>query len=159
MIHKVNEPVASEGYLLTPQEQVICKQVAAHRQAPHSQRALALLALNENSTQAQAAEQAGLTRGQVKYCVARFRKLRLSIFPDALLAKPAAELEEEPQSAAPEAISAGKSPKTAKAKKGKKAGKKAKQAKDKTKDKTKDKKENKKKKSKKKAGKAKKKNN
>jgi len=56
-IHPKNEQVPSGSSLLTAQEQAICNQITT-RDAPHSQRALALLALTEKSTQAQAAQKA-----------------------------------------------------------------------------------------------------
>ena len=71
--------------LLSPQECVICQQIASG-DAPHSQRAAALLALDEGVTQAAAAEHAGLSRGQLQYWLRKFRQQRLSIFPDDLLA-------------------------------------------------------------------------
>jgi hypothetical protein len=83
-IHKKNEQATLGSNLLTSQEQSICKQITACGE-PHSKRSFALLALNEGCAQAQAAEKAGLTTGQVKYWVAKFRKQRLSIFPDTLL--------------------------------------------------------------------------
>ena len=147
-IQQETQLAASGSQLLTPQEQARCKQVAARRQAPHSQRALALLALNDNCTQVQASERADLTKWQVKYCVGRLRKLRLRIFPAVLLAEPAAELEDEPQSLAQKADTAGDASKTAKTKKRKKAEKKTKQTEKKPKKKTKDKKDKKKKKKK-----------
>ncbi len=138
-IHQENEQATSGSNLLTPQEQAICKQIAT-REAPHSQRALALLALNERSTQAQTAEQAGLSTGQVKYWIAKFRKQRLGIFPDALLdeldaeaeeaeVELATEIEEEPESVTEKADSAEDKTKDKKAKKGKKAKKKTRKAK------------------------------
>jgi len=154
-IHQENEQANSGSNLLTPQEQAICKQIAAS-EAPHSQRALALLALNERSTQAQAAEQAGLSTGQAKYWIAKFRKQRLDIFPDTLLdeldveaeVEPAAGIEEEPESVTKKADSAEDKTKDTKAKKGKKARKKTRKA-------EKDKKDKKTKKTKKKTRKAK----
>ena len=82
-----NKQVLSNDHLLTAHEQAACMQIA-EGEAPHNQRALALLALNEGHTQAQAAEKSGLSAGQVKYWVARFRDHRLGIFPDDLLDKP-----------------------------------------------------------------------
>ena len=153
-IQQANEESASESSLLTPQEQAICKQIAARRQTPHSQRALALLALNERCTQAQAAEQAGQSKGQVKYWVAKFRKQRLSIFPNTLLdepgarfeVEPVAEIEEEPGSVTEKADPAGDTTKDTKGKKGKKARKKTKKTEKKTKKAKKEKKDKKKKK-------------
>jgi hypothetical protein len=46
------------------------------------------LALNEKSTQPQAAEKSGLSIGQVRYWVAEFRKKRLGIFHEILLEEP-----------------------------------------------------------------------
>jgi hypothetical protein len=63
------------------------------REGPHSQRALALLALDGGATQAQAAEKAGLSPGQVKYWIAKFRKQRLGIFPEAILDELTAAIE------------------------------------------------------------------
>jgi len=134
-----------QSNLLTPQEQSICKQITTH-DAPHSQRALALLALNEGSTQAQAAEQAGLSAGQVKYWVAKFRKQRLGIFPETLLDALDTEKEDSAE---------GKT-KDTKAKKGKKAKKKIKKAEKEAKKVKKDKKSKKTKKAEKKDRKAKK---
>jgi len=75
------------GELLSPEEWVVCQRVST-AEAPHNQRAQALLALNEGVTQAEAALQSGLTGEQVRYWLAKFRKDRLSIFPQALLDVP-----------------------------------------------------------------------
>lgn len=126
-----NEQASLESEFLTEQEQAVCVQIAC-REAPHSQRALALLALNERSTQAEAAEQAGLRPTQVKYWVAKFRKQRLGIFPATLLdefdteaeeVELVIEIEEELESVREEADSAEET-KGTKAIKGKKARKK-----------------------------------
>jgi hypothetical protein len=155
MTSQENEQVPSSSDLLTSQEQAICKQIA-NREAPHSQRASALLALNGGSTQAQAAEGAGLSAGQVRYWLARFRKQRMDIFPDALLSdlgeatgeEVTLAQGEEPESAAEEVGSSGEKTKEAKTmKKTKKTKKKAVKA---------EKKEKKAKKSEKKVEKAKK---
>jgi hypothetical protein len=138
-----DEKVISEDNLLTSREQATCEQIAKG-EAPHSLRALALLALNEGNTQTQAAEKAGLSTGQVKYWLSRFRKQGLAIFPDDMLDELVAEVEVEKK------VAVKDKPKGKKDKKGKKAKKKTKKAK-------KDKKGKKGKKSKKKAEKAKKK--
>jgi len=150
-IHQEIKRSDSENSLLTSQERAICEQIAV-REAPHSQRALALLALDEGITQAQAGERASLSRGQVKYWVAKFRKQRLSIFPDGLLdepdaeeagVEPATEIEEKPEKATSvkdktknkkgkrkaKKIKKSKGTKKAKKKKGKARKKKAKKAK------------------------------
>ena len=72
------------GKLLSPEERAACRRIAAG-EAPWSQHAQSLLALDTGATQAAAAEQAGLTAGQVKYWLGRFRSDRLDIFPAALL--------------------------------------------------------------------------
>lgn len=127
-IQKENEQATLGSNLLTPQEEAICKQIAAS-QAPHSQRALALLALNEKSTPAQAAEQAGLSTRQVSYWIAKFGKQRLGVFPETLLDELDAEAnvelvtekEEEPESVTEKADSAEDKTRARKAKKEKKA--------------------------------------
>jgi hypothetical protein len=70
--------------LLTSQEWEVCVKIAAGT-PPHSQRALALLALDGGVTQAEAGERSGLTSGSVRYWRNRFRKRRLRIFPETLL--------------------------------------------------------------------------
>jgi hypothetical protein len=158
-IYQENEQASAGSNLLTPQEQAICKQIAA-LEAPHSQHALALLALNERNTRAQAAEKTDLSTGQVKYWIARFRKQRLGIFPDALLSEldaeadveRVAEIEQEPESTAEKADSAKDKTKLTKARKGikgKKGEKKIKKSGKKTRKVKKDKKGKKNKKDKK----------
>lgn len=88
--------------LLTPQERIVCEQISSEA-APDGQRAAALIALDEGATQAQASEQSGLTRDQVKYWLSKFRSQRLGIFPEELLGQEAAEETPEPLAeAAPE---------------------------------------------------------
>jgi hypothetical protein len=52
---------------------------------PHRKRALALLALDQGVTQAEAGELSGLSRGRVRYWRDRFEQAGLGIFPAALL--------------------------------------------------------------------------
>jgi hypothetical protein len=91
-----------ENQLLTSEERAACEGFASG-DPPHSQRAIALLALDNGATQAQAAGQAGLTKGQVRYWLDRFRQERLAIFPEESFAspqpEPASELQtiEEPE--------------------------------------------------------------
>ena len=51
------EEKQSAGKLLSPEERGVCKQLAAAGEAPWSQRAQALLALDEGATQAPAEAQ------------------------------------------------------------------------------------------------------
>ncbi len=83
----------SNGKLLSPEERVICMQLTTG-EAPHNQRAQALMAIDAGVTQAEAAMQSGLTGEQVRYWLGKFRKDRLSIFPRALLEQPLAALAE-----------------------------------------------------------------
>ncbi len=71
--------------LLSPEERISCQQISLLEIVPHSQRAVALIALDEGATQAQAGERSGLTKGQVKYWLGKFRGQRLTIFPAELL--------------------------------------------------------------------------
>jgi hypothetical protein len=73
-----------ENQLLNPEEQAVLSQIATS-EPPHSQRAQALLAINEGATQAEAGTQAGLTIGRVRYWLTKFRAKRTAIFPDELL--------------------------------------------------------------------------
>ena len=89
------------GILLEPQERLNCEQIAAG-QPPHSQRARSLLAIDAGVTQKTAALQTGQTVGQVSYWLGKFRRDRMSIFPEDLLlqteseAPPAQQLTETP---------------------------------------------------------------
>jgi flagellar biosynthesis GTPase FlhF len=68
------------GKLLSPEEREVFKQLAGG-EAPWSQRALTLLALDQGVTQVEAGELSGLTVGQVRYWRDKFRQQRLGIFP------------------------------------------------------------------------------
>jgi len=111
----------TEDKLLAPTERVALKMISAGS-APHNQRAAALLAIDGGATQAQAAEQAGLTRGQVKYWLAKFRQVRLDIFPQPEAAPEQVEQVAEPKEKAEveKPAKASKKGKKAKGKKGKK---------------------------------------
>ena len=108
-----NEQAA--GKLLNPGERAVCERVAAG-EAPWSQRAQALLALDEGATQVGAGGRAGLTHGQVRYWLGRFRQDGLSIFPES----EEAEATEMKAAGAAEKPKKKKKKKTGKAKKGKK---------------------------------------
>jgi transposase-like protein len=97
--------IAQEGKLLSAQERVAFRMIATGNDL-HGKRAIALLAIDDGVTQAEAAQQAGLTPGQVKYWLDKFRQVRMQIFPEEVLK------DQEPEAAA----KAGKS----KAKKNKK---------------------------------------
>ena len=137
--------------LLSYEERDILGEVAT-KDPPFSQRAQALLAIDEGTTQAAAGQQAGLTKGQVRYWLTKFRKVRIAIFPEELLdqvqrdegdevdqqekrgAEETVVLVEQTQAQQDDAPKAKKKPKKKakkskkykKAKKGKKASKKAK---------------------------------
>jgi hypothetical protein len=93
-----------QGILLTSHEREIC-QILASGKSLDNKRAKALLALDEGTTQEQAAQQAGLTRSQVKYWLGKFRGERLKAFPEEILTKaqvePQAPIVEAPQEAQP----------------------------------------------------------
>jgi len=79
------EEVTVKERLLTPQERVVCQQIAT-RDDLYVRRALALLSLDEGATQAQAGQRAGLTARRVRYWLAEFRQRRLEVFPNHVLA-------------------------------------------------------------------------
>jgi hypothetical protein len=118
--------------LLTMEERNVCQKVAASEDALASQRATALLAIDGGATRAQAAEQTGLTTGQIGYLLRAFRQKHLDIFPDVEPdeAQPPAEtVEPEAEASKPKADKGKKKAKKAKAtkiKKGKTAKKKTK---------------------------------
>jgi len=74
----------SGGILLSPQERDVCLRIS-EGDTLHSQRAQALLSVDDGATQAQAGQRAGLTQGQVSYWLGKFRKIRLDIFPEDYL--------------------------------------------------------------------------
>jgi len=63
----------STGKLLSAQEREVFTRISTG-EAPHSQRAQALLAIDEGASQAAAGAAAGLTSGQVKYWLAKFQR-------------------------------------------------------------------------------------
>jgi len=128
---KHKDDSGSSGILLEPQERLACKQIATEK-PPHSQRAQALLAIDQGETQAEAGRLSGLSVGQVKYWLGKFRKDRMNIFPS-----------ESPETD-PDAKAMKKS-KKGKKKKAKKKDKKGKKKKAKKKDKKGKKKKGKKK--------------
>lgn len=73
----------SEKSLLHFEEQAILSQIAT-KEPPHSLRAQAILAIYDGATQAEAGRQAGLTQGQVRYWLNKFRADRVFIFPQEM---------------------------------------------------------------------------
>lgn len=139
MMNQKNDAIP-EGRLLSDQEREAFKMIATGNDL-HGQRAIALLAIDEGASQAQAAEQAGLTTGQVKYWLGKFRRVRMEIFPEQILK--AEKVESKPKkSKKPGGKKGKKEKKKSKGKKGKKS--KEKKKKGKSKKKGKDKKKNKK---------------
>ena len=67
--------------LLTKSQQQACKQHAT-ASTVDGKRARALLAVHGGASQAQAAAESGLTLGQVRYWLAKFRRDGLAIFPN-----------------------------------------------------------------------------
>ena len=125
---------SQEERLLSEQERIAFKMISSGKDL-HGQRAIALLAIDGGASQAEAARQAGLTPGQVKYWLGKFRQVRMQIFPDELLTA-------EAQEKAPgETAAAGKPKKSGKAKTKKKKQKPAKKTKAKKAKKPKKKKE------------------
>lgn len=75
----------SEPRLLSLEQQAICQRLSALEIEDVSQRAQALLILEGGSTQPEAAEQSGLSIGQIRYMVKRFKEKGLDMFPAELL--------------------------------------------------------------------------
>ena len=114
--------MTEEKKLLTTDELSVCKQVAASDDL-HGKRALALIALNDEQSQQDAGQQSGLTKGQIRYLLTRFRQKRMDIFPAEVLdALPPAPEKAEKSKGAPskDKKTDGKAPKKKKDKKRKK---------------------------------------
>ena len=73
--------------LLTDAQKEVCLELRK-KSSKNSPRAAALLALDQGVTQSQAAEKSGLTLGQVRYCVRRFRSVGMAMFE---LSKPSGD--------------------------------------------------------------------
>lgn len=80
----IKDDFDQEGKLLSSQEREAFRMISIGNDL-HSQRAIALLAIDEGETQEQAGQRAGLTAGQVKYWLGKFRLLRMNIFPEQVL--------------------------------------------------------------------------
>lgn len=76
--------IVQEGKLLSHQERIAFRMISTGNDL-HGKRAVALLAVDEGATQSEAAQQAGLTVGQVRYWLGKFRQVRMEIFPDQIL--------------------------------------------------------------------------
>ena len=110
------DAVAQEGKLLSSQEREAFRMISTGKDL-HGQRALALLAVDEGATQEEAAQRAGLTAGQVKYWLGKFRRVRMDIFPEQVLK---AEQLAPQKGASKQGGQAAKKPKKSKGKKRKK---------------------------------------
>jgi hypothetical protein len=141
------------GKLLTQNEKILCEKIVTLDIGLVSQRAQALLLLDDGSTQAKSCELSSLTIGQLRYLIRLFKKKGIHLFPqieetkieEAPVAAP--ELEPEPEVSS-ENVKKEKKEKKKKAKKS--STKKKKQNKKEGKNKATQSKEKKKKKGKKK---------
>lgn len=68
-------------FLLSDTERDECNRVAQLKLKPHSQRADALLMIESGLTHREAGAKTGLSMGQVRYALNRFRKLGPAMFP------------------------------------------------------------------------------
>ncbi|HEC74037.1 MAG TPA: helix-turn-helix domain-containing protein [Methylophaga aminisulfidivorans] len=141
-----NSNSARKG-LLTPSQVTRCKKIIAS-ESDQNQRASVLLALHTGATQLEAAKQSDLSLNQVKYCVSRFRKVGMAMFPETTMLKQS--MEEVTIASSPAEIEPPLSTTQKKAKKKSKKSKASKKEKRTNKDKPTKKDKKKKKKSKKK---------
>ncbi|MDX1414824.1 MAG: helix-turn-helix domain-containing protein [Candidatus Promineifilaceae bacterium] len=84
--------MSNEESLLRPEEQIALQKLA-QQQDIEGQRAAALLAIDNGKTQRDAAQESGLSKGQVQYILRKFREQRLLAFPDGLALLPPDEVE------------------------------------------------------------------
>ena len=68
-------------FSLSDTERAECQRVAQTESAPHDQRASALLLIDSGDTHREAGMKTGLSIGQVRYALNRFRRLGLALFP------------------------------------------------------------------------------
>jgi Mg-chelatase subunit ChlI len=142
----IQDAAVQEGKLLSSQEREAFKMISTGNDL-HGQRALALLAIDEGATQEQAAQQAGLTAGQVKYWLGKFRRVRMDIFPEQVLKADQLDLDQEASNQGAQVADKTKKSKKTKKSQGKKSKKKtSKKSKTKKGKKSKNKKSKKKKK-------------
>ncbi len=141
------QDVEQGGKLLSAQEREAFKMISTGNDL-HGQRALALLAIDEGATQEQAGQRAGLTTGQVKYWLGKFRRVRMEIFPEKVLNADQMALDQEASDQDAQVADKIKKSKKTKKSQGKKSKKKtSKKSKTKKGKKSKNKKSKKKKKS------------
>ena len=146
----------STNSMITKDERTALERIAVTAKAPHSQRALCILAVDSGMSQKKAAEKSDLTPGQAKHWLKKFWSKSLDIFPEEVLkfngsGKAAPIAVAGPKSAAELAVVTGSTSVTGKSsKKKKKGGKKNKKKKGSKGKRDKGKKKKKKKKSKKK---------
>ncbi len=141
------QDVEQGGKLLSAQEREAFKMISTGNDL-HGQRALALLAIDEGATQEQAGQRAGLTTGQVKYWLGKFRRVRMEIFPEKVLNADQMALDQEASDQGAQVADKTKKSKKTKKSQGKKSKKKtSKKSKTKKGKKSKNKKSKKKKKS------------
>lgn len=69
------------GKILTPAEREFCQKIATQGGSLHSQRAEALLLVDEGITQANACAMSDLSIGQLRYALTLFRKTGMQMFP------------------------------------------------------------------------------
>jgi hypothetical protein len=116
---------------LSKKERVVCEKLAAMEIDLTSQRAQALLLLDEGFTHASAAHESGLSIGQVRYALRTFRAKGLELFPEA--SAPEIDVKVPPKAEAVVEKAEGKTAKKAAKKKSPSAKKKKKKKKDKNK--------------------------
>ncbi len=83
----------TKGKFLTRDEKDLCEKIAALNIVLVSQRAQALLLLNDGHTQAKSCELSSLTLGQLRYVLRLFKQKRINFFPEDLFLQKEEEVE------------------------------------------------------------------
>lgn len=78
----------SATQLLSAEDKAVCTLLKDQDNSDTGQRAAALLLINDGATQAEAAEKSGLSIGQIRYLVKRFKEKGIEMFPAELLTEP-----------------------------------------------------------------------
>jgi hypothetical protein len=122
---------ATTGKFLTQDERDLCIKIAALNMVLVSQRAQALLLLDDGHTQAKSCELSSLTLGQLRYLLRLFKTKGMDLFPEELFPQTEEKEIEETPVPIPEAAEPEISTIDVKKEKKKKGKKKSKKKKDK----------------------------
>eukprot|EP01155_Anaeramoeba_flamelloides_P030276 Anaeramoba_flamelloidesa86421_82.p1 GENE.a86421_82~~a86421_82.p1 ORF type:complete len:167 (+),score=40.96 a86421_82:124-624(+) len=80
--------------LLSGKDRGVCENISVGEDTINKKRAIALLSIDNGNTQIKAAEDSGLSVGQVRYFLSKYRTLGISCFPSELMETKKEEIEQ-----------------------------------------------------------------